>query len=208
MHSFVYSCHLFLIPSASVFTENVPLVSLISLKRSLVFPFLLFSSIYLHWSPRTVFFSLLAFLLNSAFRLVYLLFLFCLLLLFFSYLSVRPHQTTILPLFFFFLISGSYFANSLSSNTFLLYSEKFKKWYIQRFWLLSVVSGWVLNLVKCLYSPCELTIHGIGYWECLVSIIMFIVPLHFYLSSQNSLICYYSHGKDKALTYKKTLHIT
>ena len=50
----VYSCHLFLIPSASVrsipflsfiepiFTWNVPLVSLIFLKRSLVFPILLF----------------------------------------------------------------------------------------------------------------------------------------------------------------------
>ena len=125
--------------------------------------------------------------------------------LFFSQLSVRPHQTTILPLFFF-LISGSYFAQSLSSNTFLLYSEKFNKLYIHRLWLLSVVSGWVLNLVKWLYSSCELTKHGIGYWECLVSIIL--VPLYFYLSSQNSLICYYSHGKDKASTYKKILHVT
>ena len=56
--SFVYSCHLFLISSASVrsipflsfidpiFAWNVPLVSLIFLKRSLVFPILLFSSKY------------------------------------------------------------------------------------------------------------------------------------------------------------------
>ena len=55
--SVVYSCHLFLIYSASVraipflsfiepiFAWNVPLVSLIFLKRSLVFPILLFSSI-------------------------------------------------------------------------------------------------------------------------------------------------------------------
>ena len=54
----VYSCHLFLISSASVrsipflsfieaiFAWNVPLVSLIFLKRSLVFPILLFSSIF------------------------------------------------------------------------------------------------------------------------------------------------------------------
>jgi len=54
-----YSCHLFLISSASVrsipflsfiepiFAWNVPLVSLIFLKRSLVFPILLFSSISL-----------------------------------------------------------------------------------------------------------------------------------------------------------------
>src|SRR5574341_432995 len=58
--SSVYSCHLFLISSASVrsipflsfiepiFARNVPLVSLIFLKRSLVFPILLFSSISLH----------------------------------------------------------------------------------------------------------------------------------------------------------------
>ena len=60
--SSVYSCHLFLIFSASVrsipflsfivpiFSRNVPLVSLIFLKRSLVFPSLLFSSISFHWS--------------------------------------------------------------------------------------------------------------------------------------------------------------
>ena len=57
LYSLMYSCHLFLISSASVislpflsfivpiFTWNVPLISLIFLKRSLVFPFLLFSSI-------------------------------------------------------------------------------------------------------------------------------------------------------------------
>ena len=57
--SSVHSCHLFLMSSASVrsipflsciepiFAWNVPLVSLIFLKRSLVFPILLFSSISL-----------------------------------------------------------------------------------------------------------------------------------------------------------------
>ena len=70
--SSVYSCHLFLVSSASVrfipflsFIEpisawNVPLVCLIFLKRSLVFPILLFSSISLHWSLRKAFLSLLA----------------------------------------------------------------------------------------------------------------------------------------------------
>ena len=60
--SSVYSCHFFLISSASVrpipflsfiepiFAGNVPLISLIFLKRSLVFPILLFYSISLHWS--------------------------------------------------------------------------------------------------------------------------------------------------------------
>ena len=41
------------------------LVSLIFLKRSLVFPILLFSSISLHWSLRKAFLSLLAILLHS-----------------------------------------------------------------------------------------------------------------------------------------------
>ena len=42
--------------------------SLIFLKKSLIFPFLLFSSISLHCSLRKAFLSLLALLLNSAFR--------------------------------------------------------------------------------------------------------------------------------------------
>ena len=57
-----------------IFAWNVPLVSLIFLKRSLVFPILLFSSISLHWSPRKAFLSLLAILWNSAFKWVYLSF--------------------------------------------------------------------------------------------------------------------------------------
>ena len=84
--SSVYSCHLFLISSASVrsipflsfiepiFSWNVPLISLIFLKRSLVFPILLFSSISLHWSLRKAFLSLLAILWNSAFKWEYLSF--------------------------------------------------------------------------------------------------------------------------------------
>ena len=67
------SCYLLLISSASVrsipflsfiepiFAWNVPLVSLIFLKRSLVFPILFFSSISLHWSLRKAFLSLLIF---------------------------------------------------------------------------------------------------------------------------------------------------
>ena len=75
--SSVYSCDLFLISSASVrsipflsfiepiFAWNVPLVSLIFLKRSLVFPILSFSSIYLYWSLRKAFWSLLSFLIKQ-----------------------------------------------------------------------------------------------------------------------------------------------
>ena len=82
--SSVYSCYLFLISSASVrsipflsfiepiFAWNIPLVSLIFLKRSLVFFILLFSSISLHWSRRKAFLCLLAILWNSTFRWIYL----------------------------------------------------------------------------------------------------------------------------------------
>ena len=81
--SSVYSCHLFLIFSASVrsipflsfiepiFAWNVPLVSLIFLKKSLVFPILFFPSISLHWSLRKAFLSLLVIICNSAFQWVY-----------------------------------------------------------------------------------------------------------------------------------------
>ena len=84
--SFVYSCHLFLISSASVrsiaflsfiesiFAWKVPLVSLIFLKRSLVFPILLFSSLSLLLSLRKAFLPLLAILWSSAFKWVYLSF--------------------------------------------------------------------------------------------------------------------------------------
>ena len=52
-----------------IYAQKVLLVSLIFLKRSLVFPILLFSSISLHWSLRKSFLSLLAILWNSVFKL-------------------------------------------------------------------------------------------------------------------------------------------
>ena len=81
--SSVYSCHLFLISSAFVrwmlflsfiVAWYVPLVSLIFLKRFLVFHILSFSSISLHWSLRDAFLSLLVILQNSVFRWIYLSF--------------------------------------------------------------------------------------------------------------------------------------
>ena len=77
--SSVYSCHLFLISSASVtslpflsfiepiFAWNAPLVTPIFLNRSLGFPSLLFSSISLHCSHKKAFLSLLSILLNATF---------------------------------------------------------------------------------------------------------------------------------------------
>ena len=52
--------------------KNVPFESLILLKRSLVFPILLFSSVSLNYSLEKAFLSFLAILWNSVFRLVYL----------------------------------------------------------------------------------------------------------------------------------------
>ena len=57
-----------------IFAWNIPLVSLIFLKRSLVFPILLFSSISLHWLLKKAFLSLLVIHWNAAFRCLYLSF--------------------------------------------------------------------------------------------------------------------------------------
>ena len=99
-YSSVYSWHLFLISSVSVrsipflsfivpvFTWRVPLVSLIFLKRSLVFSILLFLSISLHWSLRKAYLFLLFFgTLPSDWHTFP--FLLCLWRLFFSQLFVR-----------------------------------------------------------------------------------------------------------------------
>ena len=106
--SSVYSCNLLLISSASVrslpllsfiepiFAWNVLLVSLIFLKRSRVFPILLFPSVSLHWSLRKAsYLSLLFFgtLHSNGYIFPFLL---CFSLLFFSQLFVRPLQTAIL----------------------------------------------------------------------------------------------------------------
>ena len=107
--SSVYSWHLFLISPASVrsilflsfivliFAWNVPLVSLILLKRYLVFLILFFPSISLHRSLRKAFLSLLAIFGTLHSNGYIFLFLLCLSLLYFSQLFVRPPQTTILP---------------------------------------------------------------------------------------------------------------
>ena len=99
----VYSCHLFLISSASVrstpflsfiepiFAWNVPLVSLIFLKRSLVFPILLFFALFLctdHWGRLSYLFLLFFGTLHSnAYIFPFLLHFSPL---FFSQLFVRP----------------------------------------------------------------------------------------------------------------------
>ena len=108
MHgSSVYSCYLFLMSSSvrslpflffivPFLAWNICFSSPFFLKRPLVFPILLLSSISSHCSFRKAFLSLLALLWNSAFRWVYLFFSLCLLSVFFSQLFVKPPQTTIL----------------------------------------------------------------------------------------------------------------
>jgi len=103
LHSSMYSCLIFLTSSASVksipflsfiepiFAWNVPLVSLIFLKRSVVFSILLFSSISFHLSYLSfLFFGTLH---SSRYIRPFLL---CWSHLFFSQLFVRPPQTAIL----------------------------------------------------------------------------------------------------------------
>ena len=118
--SCVYFYHLFLIFSASVrsilflpfiepiFAWSVPLVSLIFLKRSLVFPILLLSSISLHWSLRKAFLSLLAILGTPHSNGYSFPFLLCFSLPFFSQLFVRPPQTAILLFLHFFFWGWSW----------------------------------------------------------------------------------------------------
>ena len=83
IYSSVYSCLLFLISSASagsllflsfimhILAWTIPLIAPIFLKKSLVFPILLFSSIVLHCSFKKAFLLLLAVLWKYAFSWVY-----------------------------------------------------------------------------------------------------------------------------------------
>ena len=115
--SSVYSCHLFLKPSLSirsilflyflvpVFACNVPLVSIIFLNTSLIFP-ILFSPLFIctdHWGSLS-YLSLLFFRTPHSNGYIFP-FLLCLLL-FFSQLFVRLTKTTILFAFLHFFFLG------------------------------------------------------------------------------------------------------
>ena len=104
-----YSCHLFLISSASIrslpflsfivpiFARNVPLISPVCLKRSLVFPFCCFPLFLyiLHWRRPSCLFLLFCGTLHSVGYTFN--FLPCFSLLFFPQIFVSPPQTTTLP---------------------------------------------------------------------------------------------------------------
>ena len=90
-----------------IFAWNIPLVSLIFLKRSLVFPILLISFIFCidHWGRRSYLSMLFFGALHSKGYIFY--FLLCFSLLFFPQLFVSPPQTAILVFFaFIFLWDG------------------------------------------------------------------------------------------------------
>ena len=105
LYSSVYSCH-FWISSASVrsmpflsfivliLAWNVPLISLIFLKRSLVFPILLFLCTDHRRRLSYLFLLFFGTLHSDQFIFPFIL---CPLILFFSQLFVKPPQTTILP---------------------------------------------------------------------------------------------------------------
>ena len=138
LYSSLYFCYLFLISSASVrslpflsfiepiFAWNVPLESLIFLKRSLVFPVLLFSSISLQLIAEEGFFIILAILWNSAFKwrvqIQTLLsnsafpFLLRFSLPFFSQVFVRPPQIAILLLCISFSWGWSWFLSPIQCH--------------------------------------------------------------------------------------------
>ena len=114
----VCSCHLFLISSVSVrslpflsfivpiFAWNVPLISPLSLRRSLVFPVLLFSSTSLHYLLRKPFhlsllFSVTLYSVGNIFP-----FLLCFLLLSFPQLFVKSLRQPLCLLAFLFLWDG------------------------------------------------------------------------------------------------------
>ena len=85
---------------------NVPLISPIFLKISLVFPSLWFSSISLHYSFKKAFY--LSLLFSGSLHSVWYVFSFlpCLLLLFFPQIFIKPPWTTTLLLAFLFLGCG------------------------------------------------------------------------------------------------------
>ena len=110
----MYSFYLSLISSAStrflpilscivlIFGQNVPLISPVFLKRSLVFPHLLFSSSFMHCSLKKAFLSLHAVLWFFAFSWVYLSLSSSLVASLLSSVICKPSQITTLPSLFFF----------------------------------------------------------------------------------------------------------
>ena len=114
----MYSFYLSLISSAStrflpilsfivlIFGQNVPLISPVFLKRSLVFPHLLFSSSFMHCSLKKAFLSLHAVLWFFAFSWVYLSLSSSLVASLLSSVICKPSQITTLPSLFFFFPLG------------------------------------------------------------------------------------------------------
>ena len=86
----------------SILAWNVPLITPIFSRRSLVFPILLLSTISFHSSFKKAFLSFLAVLWNSAFSWVYISLTSLLFPFFLPQLFLKPPQTTTLPSCVFF----------------------------------------------------------------------------------------------------------
>ena len=100
LHIFCFcKVHTISVVYCAIFAWNISLESLIFLKRSLVFPILLLSSISLHWSLRKAFLSLLLFFGTLHSNGYIFPFLLCLWLLFYSQLFVRPPQAAVLTFY-------------------------------------------------------------------------------------------------------------
>ena len=89
----------FIVP---IFEHNVPLISPVFLKSSLVFPLLLFSSNFIQCSLKKAFLSLSTILWNSPFSWVYFSLSPLLFASLFPQLFVKPPQITTLPSCFSF----------------------------------------------------------------------------------------------------------
>ena len=186
----MYFCYLFLISSASIrsllflafivpiFAWNVPLISPIYLKKSLIFPILLFFSIFLHCSFKKASFSLLAILWNSAFSWIYLSLSH---LLFASLLSsaickaFSDNHFVFLHFFSFGMVfvsdsctvlwtsvhnsSGTLFTRSNPLNLFITSSV-----WSQGIWFRSYLTDLVAQLVKNLPATQEIWVQSLG-WE-------------------------------------------
>ena len=175
-NSSVHCWHLFLISSASFRSTsflsslcpsawNVPLVSLIFLKKSLVLPILLLFSISLHCHLRKAFFSLLAILWISAFRCVYLSFSS---LPFSSVLSSSIFKASSDNHFFFFF-AFHFLGMDLNTASFtMLWTSVHNSW------------GTLLYLVPRIYLSLPLYNHKIFDLGYLIGLVVF--PIFFTLS--------------------------
>ena len=153
---FVYSFCLFLMSSASsrylqflsfivpIFEWNIPFIYTVLWRRTLVFSFLLFSSVSLHCSLKKVFLSLLAILWNPVFSWVYL--------------SLSPLLfASLLPSAICKASSHNHFAFCASFSLGCIWSLSSVQYY--RSPSIVLQAHWLLDLIPWIYPSHPLHIH-------------------------------------------------